>query len=55
MVDSLFWPFTQKGEYACKSGYRFLKVEATFKLNGIPIENNKIYGEEFGLYTYQTN
>ena len=24
-ADEMFWPFTQHGNYTCKSGYRFLK------------------------------
>ena len=26
--DKLYWPWTQNGQYSCKSGYRFLKSEA---------------------------
>ncbi|KAK9985874.1 hypothetical protein SO802_030825 [Lithocarpus litseifolius] len=25
--DKLYWPWTQSGQYSCKSGYRFLKME----------------------------
>ena len=25
--DKLYWPWTQNGQYSCKSGYRFLKME----------------------------
>ncbi|KAK9993929.1 hypothetical protein SO802_023632 [Lithocarpus litseifolius] len=25
--DRLYWPWTQNGQYSCKSGYRFLKME----------------------------
>ena len=26
--DVLVWPYTQDGQYTCKTGYRFLKEEA---------------------------
>ena len=54
VVDSLFWPSTQRGEYTCKSGYRFLKDEAAFELNGIPVDNDKYLWRGICLYTYQT-
>ena len=28
-ADSIFWTMSQDGQYSCKSGYKFLKVEAT--------------------------
>ena len=29
--DVLIWPYTQDGQYTCKTGYRFLKEEAEMR------------------------
>ena len=40
-ADSLFWPFTQRGEYSCESGYRFLKEENEIGLVDNQAEDEK--------------
>ena len=39
--DKLYWPWTQNGQYSCKSGYRFLKSEADKEVAKVAQDEDK--------------